>query len=1425
MYTVLITDDQGCTLEDSLALIEPLAPLSISFVVDSSDCFGSLDGAIDATVQGGTSPYIYSWSNAEVSEDISGLGAGLYSLEVTDDAGCQLIEDTTVFEPSAMSISSIDTDILCFGDSTGVIDITVSGGTLPYSYVWNTGDTNEDLDTIPAGSYDVLVTDFNGCSMPYATSLSEPLTPLSLSITHTDALCIGGQEGTTDLTAGGGTAPYSYFWNNNEVTEDLTGLVAGYYYCQVTDDNGCTDTIGAVVEDPTNTMVPSVTHTDVSCFDGNDGTIDLTITGGLAPYDFDWSNGSSDEDLTGLATGNYFVMIMDANMCESFISAFVDQPDAPLLSTAQTVDILCFGDTTGSIDVTTTGGTVPYSFSWNTGELSEDLSDLGAGSYSLTITDDNACQYVLDTVLFEPTDLLLTATQVNVGCYGDSTGSIDLSVSGGVGPYVYSWSNGSIAEDIDSLHAGSYWVVVLDSNNCVDSLEVIITEPLAPLSVSGDSEDILCYGGNNGSIDITIEGGTQPYDINWSNAALTEDQTNLFFGTYQVDITDDNGCTASDSYTLTQPDTSLYSQIDMQEPLCFGDSNGSAWVVVDGGTPGYSYEWSSGEITDSISGIVSGEYVVEITDSNNCVLFDTIVVTEPTLLSVNADSMWVSCWGFSDGGVQSLAQGGVGQYLYVWDTEDSTQTVLGLPAGVYTVVVTDTNNCQAVDSTEILQPDSLHATFVLTDVLCNGFSTGEIDATVIGGTAPYIYYCPSILPSEDLTGLPAGIYNYSIEDSNACVNSYVLEITEPSAVGVTAEMTAVNCFGGSDGALDITVTGGVAPYSFEWENGELTEDIDSLIAGSYWVEVTDSNNCVDTFTFVVTEPIQALTLSLTQVNVYCHGDSTGSIDLSVVGGTAPYEYLWNTMETTEDIQDLDTGFYQVVVIDTNNCVDSISTIITEPPVPISITEEHQDILCFGAATGSIDITVTGGTPSVLNGYVYNWSNTETTEDISNIVSDTYTVIVTDSLLCVDSLEITLTQPDAPLDIDFIVEDVKCYGDSTGSVEASITGGTPPYEYWWSLGDSTFVVDSLPANTYEFFVLDSNNCAYSEQVVVSEPSAPLTATYVEVQPQCFGYGDGQLLLSPTGGTPGYTYVWSTGDTTQNLDSLYTGDYSVTITDTNNCVFDLDCFLGEPAQLQPSFDANILEGCTPLEVIFTNTSDADFDCEWEFGDGGTFDDCEDVEYIYTTEGEYDVHLTVYDANGCFNDVTYENFITVYQTPEASISADPTILFPDSPTTQVLNTSSYGDYYLWEMGDGSGDFLTFEPGYYTYPINLADTFMITLYASIEEGCADTAYQQILFNNDPFFYAPNTFIPDNDGRNDIWNVVYSNPEYLRDYRVRIFNRWGQLIFESTDNATGWDGTYRGIPCQDGTYTWTLLFTWYDLKSYDFTGHINLLK
>ena len=1429
-YTITVTDTNACTFEISETVTQPSDSLFAELQVTDVDCFGAATGSIQSTVSGGTAPYSYLWNTADTTANIEDVIIGNYDVLITDTLGCTLVLLDSIFEPEEIMLTHTQVDVLCFGASTGSIDLTVDGGIAPFTYTWSNGDLTEDLTGIPAGNYDVLVTDSNGCSSTRVMSISEPLSALFLSETHTDALCIGGDQGTIDLTVSGGTLDYSYLWNNNEVTDDIINLLPGIYVGQVTDGNGCIDSISIEILDPSNTMELSIVETDVSCFEGSDGALDLTVTGGAAPYNFDWSNAAVSEDLSGLETGNYFVIVTDDNTCESFISGFVDQPNAVLSASDIVTSVVCNSDSTGAIDITTSGGTLPYSFDWDNGSVEEDLDSLPAGTYTLVITDDNLCTDTNTYIVNEPLALVLGSDLTDATCFGDNDGVIDLTPAGGVAPYVYQWSNDSTAQDLDSLIAGDYTLVLTDDNLCTAEVTLTINEPAAPISVTADSSNISCFGGNDGFIDITVAGGNGSYSYVWSNASLSEDLTDLFIGTYTVDIQDFKGCTTSLTMTLTQPDAPLSLGVEMTPVICFSENNGTATVTATGGTAPYSYLWSNAEDSLFIDSLVAGDYSVVVTDSLLCTDSITITVTEPPVLTAVADSIDVLCFGDSTGTVSVVAQGGVGDYTYLWDTgtADTTTVVDSLPAGTYTITVTDTNSCVFITSTTINQPLApLSGVLDVTDNVCFGEALGSIDAIISGGTVPYAYQWSNDSTTAYIDSLAVGAYSLTVTDSSACLFTIDTVIVSPTLLVVQDTVSNVNCFAGSDGWIDLTVSEATAPYQYLWNNADTLQDIDSLTAGTYEVVITDSNNCVTLYPVTVTEPLAPLALSMDSINVFCFGDTTGSIDLSVTGGTPGYSYLWSIGDTLQDVDSLVTGTYQVVVTDTNQCVDSLSVFIDQPFAPIALSATQVDILCFGDATGEVDLTVSGGTPA-STGYVFDWNTGAfATEDLVDIPFGPYAVLVTDSLLCSDTLSVTLTQPDAPIDIDFTILNVSCFGDSTGDVLAAISGGTVPYTWTWDapIVDTTLFIDSLPIGDYVLNVIDSNNCVYQETATVTQPDAPLTVTYDEVLPSCFEYSDGILTLIPAGGTAPYSYLWNTGDTTISIDSLATGDFSAQIVDTLGCFTSIDIFLAEPPELQISLDVDTLSGCSPFVVQFTNTSNATANCEWDFGNGNTYTGCENVFNVYEEGGIYDVSLTAYDDNGCFNDVTYNDFITVYQTPSAQMNISPDVLYPDLPTTYISNESVGGDTYVWNMGDTPLDFMGFEPGAYTYSPNVADTFYVSLLAITDEGCIDSTQGFVAFFNDPFLYAPNSFTPDGNIVNDNWFPVFSSPEYVKRYNLDIYNRWGERMFETTDLNQGWDGTYQGNPVQDGTYTWKINFRWYDQRAFELTGHITLIK
>ncbi len=275
-------------------------------------------------------------------------------------------------------------------------------------------------------------------------------------------LCNGANTGSIDLTVSGGTSPYTYSWTGGVTTQDRSNLTAGTYTVTVT-AAGCTSTISANITQPS-ALTLSTTQVNVSCNGGSNGSIDLTVTGGVSPYTYAWSNNATTQDITGLVAGTYTVTVTDANSCTKTLSATITQPEALALSNTQ-VNVLCNGNSTGSIDLTVSGGTSPYTYAWSNSATTQDVSNLAAGTYTVTVTDANACTKTLSATITQPSALSLSKTQVDVLCNGNSTGSIDLTVSGGTSPYTYAWSNSATTQDISGLVAGTYTVTVTDANS------------------------------------------------------------------------------------------------------------------------------------------------------------------------------------------------------------------------------------------------------------------------------------------------------------------------------------------------------------------------------------------------------------------------------------------------------------------------------------------------------------------------------------------------------------------------------------------------------------------------------------------------------------------------------------------------------------------------------------------------------------------------------------------------------------------------------------------------------------------------------------------------------------------------------------------------------------------------------------------------
>ncbi len=1294
----------------SITLTQP-PPLSISSgTITNVTCNGGNDGAIDAIVTGGpTTPYTYSWSNGAVTEDISGLIAGDYTLTIIDGNNCTLDETFSVNEPISISVSSIITNVSCKGGSNGAIDITPSGGVSPYiSTVWSNGATTEDISGLIAGTYSVLVTDKNNCTKNVSFIITEPLTLISATHTTTNIDCNGASTGAVNLSAAGGTAPYSFLWTNGQTTEDLSNVKAGTYAVTITDSKGCFTTISGITitENPPLALLGGPTITNVVCNGSSTGGISINPTGGIAPYTYLWTNGATTKNITNVAAGAFSVLVTDSKGCPMTFGPFTITEPIAITAAPNTTPVNCHGTNTGAINLNPSGGVLPYSFTWSNGASTQNITNLIAGSYSVTIKDKNGCTLIVGPIVItEPVAINATSTINNVSCNGTSTGSIALTnITGGTAPYSYSWNTGATTGIISGLAAGSFTVTIKDFNGCSSILPTFtITEP-SVITATNAITNILCNGTSAGAIDITPSGGTAPYTFAWTNTATSEDLTAVAAGSYSVTITDSKGCSKPfGPFTISQsPPITLATLPIITNVNCAGGITGSITITPTGGTAPYTYSWTNGSTTQNITALTAGIYSVTITDATSCSkIFGPYTITEPATITATSSITNASCNGSNTGAINITPAGGTPNYTYLWSNGATSQNIAGLIAGSYSVTITDKNACSKVIGPFVInQPIPISATGIITNVSCNAGATGSITlSTPTGGTAPFTYTWNNGATSKDLTAVIAGTYTVTIKDFNNCSSTLpAFTITEPTLITITNSITNITCNGGSTGAINITPTGGTAPYTFAWTNGATSEDLTVVAAGTYSVTISDSKGCSKVFgPFTITQsPPITLTSLPTITNVNCNGASTGSITINPSGGTAPYTYSWTNGNTTQNITALTAGTYSVTITDATSCSKTFGPYTITEPAPITATSSIINASCNGTNTGAINITPAGGTPT----YTYLWSNGATSQNIAGLIAGSYTVTITDKNFCSKVIgPFVISQP-VPVTATGIVTNVSCNAGATGSITLSTpTGGSAPYTYTWNNGATSKDLTGVIAGTYTVTIKDFNNCSNTlPAFTITEPTV-ISSTGAITDVVCNGTSTGAInITSAIGGVGPYTYSWSNGVTTQNNINIPAGNYILTITDASSCPLKMSFVIKEPSPIvsSPSNSNATCNGTADGLISLTNPIGGSGPFTYVWNNGATTQNLTNI-----VAGSYSVIIT--DSKGCTKSV---GPITI--TEPASISTTGTTTDPScngsASGSIILSTPSGGTAaytYSWSNGAITKDLINVVAGTYTVVI----------------------------------------------------------------------------------------------------------------------------
>lgn len=1097
-YTVTITDQAGCSGTNVVNITEPTA-LLVRLRADSVSCFGGTDGSIRASVNNGTTPYTYSWNSTPVQNtvDAANLPADNYILLVTDAAGCTATANADVFEPAPVLVNTFSDSVNCNGGADGRAWVSFTGGQAPFTYNWNsTPAQNTDTATgLSAGIYDVTVTDFNTCQYLGTVQVFET-SAISLVGFSDSVTCSGSANGRAWIEATGGVTPYTYNWSAGTPIgngDTITGVTAGNYTVTVTDANGCADTATINVLQLSNLNMVSG-NDSVTCNGGFDGKAWVSASGGAGSFTYQWSTSPVQVGDTAynLRPGFYSVTATDLNGCQDTAQVFINEP-AEILLTIDSDSVSCFGAADGKAWVTASGGVGALNISWSGGTPSgpngDTISGLGIGVYVVTVSDFNGCIKMDSIEIFEPIQLLATATTDSVSCNAGADGMAWLTVTGGAAPFTYAWSAGTptnaTGDTVSGLIAGTYTATVTDANQCSVTVTGIVIEEPTALLLTEVHDSVSCNGGADGSIDITLTGGTAPYTFAWSNGSTAEDLTNLTAGVYTPTCVDANGCSVTiPAITIGEP-TALALVMDAASSTCNGANDGGAWATPSGGTAPYTYAWNTTPVqnTDTAFGLNSGTYTVTVTDANNCTITDDITVTLPPAITFTTGADSVSCNAGTDGRAWATGAGGAGSFSYLWNTTpaQNTDTASGLAAGQYEVTITDLNGCFQVTTVDVEEPAAYTLASTVTNVSCNAADDGAVDITVSGSNAPYTFAWGTAsmgyntIVTEDLNSAAPDTYFVEITDSKGCLDSITnLVITEPAAIVLSAVVDSVQCNGGNTGAIDLTVAGGTTAYQYAWSNTFNGEDPGGLVQGTYTVTVTDANGCVDSLTTNVDEA-SGIVLTYDTTGVSCFGGSDGAIDITVNGGATPYLFDWSNTDTSEDIVGLIEGTYTVTVTDDAGCqlIERFIPIDQPDSLYNGIELDTDSISCDASNQLSGLVTQTSG-GGVLP-YTYLWNTGETTVNSTDFTVDSFYVTLTDANGCTVTSN-TILNPYEPYTASIVVDSASCYGDTDGEALVNLNGGTGPFVFSWSgLSDQGPRVLGLDAGDYFVEVADAYGC--------------------------------------------------------------------------------------------------------------------------------------------------------------------------------------------------------------------------------------------------------------------------------------------------------------------------------------------------------------
>jgi large repetitive protein len=1458
VHNIVVTDSKGCTKSLSITILATGSPVASILSQTNVSCFGGFNGSVIIGIAGGSSPFTYSIGGpTQPSNTFTNLAAGTYTATVTDANGCSGTIPFTITTPSQLSYTSAATATSCNGVCDGQIQITPSGGTAPYQFSSNNGTTYglaNPMTGLCAGTISVVVKDANGCLTNSNVVITQPA-PVSATFVKTNPICNGSCDGTITVTPSGGTPTYQYSLNGGTLQSGttVTGGCAGNNTVLVVDANGCQFNSVQVLVNPPAIVLDTISMSESNC-GFNNGELVVIATGPNPGFDYsiDGVTFQSSGTFSNLFAGAYEVTAVDQLGCTKSVFFGINDIEMDGITLSLT-DANCFGAADGTIEVQNVNGALPITYELDNSGVTQSsgfFPGLPFDDHIVTIYDGGFCVFTIPFNIAQPTEIVFDTDLTDISCNAGNTGQIDfINVTGGTGAHQFSIDAGNTFQaspNFTGLAAGTYDLVVMDDNGCMVFGSVTLIQAPA-LTLATTIFDLTCFNDNSGGIQIGSTGGTGAYQYSIDNGTTfspIESFFNLAAGTYNLVTQDAAGCQITGTAIVNQP-TQVTATYTPTNATCFGVCDGQIVVNASGGTTPYLYSPDNGLnyfVSSTLVNLCAGNVDIQVKDDHGCFITAVQPITQPTQVVLNAIPTDATC-SAANGQIALSGSGGTGGYTYSIGTPtagpySATSTYTGLLANVYNVYVHDVNNCEATTTVSIsnfASPIIIGA--AVTNVTCNAACDGELQVTVSGGTGTISYSIGTPQAASLITNICAGNYTLTITDANGCTDTEPIVVTEPTPLVATATPTALTCFNNNTGQIAFSASGGTAPYSYSTDGISFSNQSTAqfLNAGTYNTAVEDANGCLVNNAVTVTEPAQLQVQNMVINNASCNGICDGDASATVTGGTIPYSFAWSDGTTGISASALCASSYDVTVTDNNGCTVNEIFTITEPPVLVINSITSTGALCSGDCNGTITINAPLATGfSITNGAPFQASNTFT-----GVCANTYQIQVQDAAGCTQTGSVVVGQP-LPLVQGVIPEDglVICY-NGNGTLSASATGGIAPYYFVWNTGDTTqfLNVNLTASSTFTCTVYDQNGCVAANVESANVTIRPLFVASVTTPLNVCPGDSVTFVASGSDGLPGigfdYTYEWLSNADLSLISVGSTYIYEPTGNDTVIMVAHDECYTYDTLVAivnvytlpNATFTLTPAIGCSPLSVTFDFVNPAGIaSASWTFGDGASGSGTVAVPHVYTQVGCYDVTLQLTSADGCVIDTTLANVVCVVPDPIANFNWTPVPPSTINSTVHFYDNSIDAMTYHWDFGTFGTSIL--ENPVINYGDINAGSYQVCLTVASPEGCRDSICKPIVFIEEFLIFVPNTFTPDGDEFNNVFKPVVPLGMALDDYTLLIFNRWGEILFESHDVDFGWDGTYHGETVKEGTYIWTIVARGAtDKKSRKFEGHVNLLK